>query len=210
MVKTMVTGRHRLSSAAGEGWGVGAAYPRHPLLSPILRGRGGWIIGFCCLVAASAAQAAPRAIWFGPPEAGVAFRAYGLGLVPIDAHFTRFGGRLIYDPANRADCRVELTAEVDSLVTDDPDKRPTAIGPDFLDAAKFPILTYTGACGPDGLDGTLRMHGVSRPFALSLDWDRTGVVAEGRLVRADWGMTAMPLRAGRTVRIRVTVPLPAG
>ena len=32
-------------------------------------------------------------------------------------------------------------------------------------------------------------------------------MAEGRLVRAEWGMTAMPLLGGRTVRIRVTVPL---
>ena len=47
------------------------------------------------------------------------------------------------------------------------------------------------------------MHGVTRPFTLSLDWNPDGVVAEGRLVRADWGMTAMPLLGGRTVRIRV-------
>jgi hypothetical protein len=53
------------------------------------------------------------------------------------------------------------------------------------------------------------MHGVARPFELSLDWNRDGVVAEGRLVRAEWGMTAMPALGGRTVRIRVAVPLPA-
>ena len=33
------------------------------------------------------------------------------------------------------------------------------------------------------------------------------VVAEGRLVRADWGMTAMSVLGGRTVRISVAVPL---
>jgi hypothetical protein len=33
------------------------------------------------------------------------------------------------------------------------------------------------------------------------------VVAEGQLVRADWGMTAMAIVAGRTVRIQVSVPL---
>ena len=53
----------------------------------------------------------------------------------------------------------------------------------------------------------LAMHGVTQPFALSLDWNGDGVVAEGRLVRAEWGMTAMSFLGGRTVRIRVTVPL---
>ena len=51
------------------------------------------------------------------------------------------------------------------------------------------------------------MHGVTRPFELSLTWSRNAVVAEGRLVRADWGMTSMSVLGGRTVRIRVTVPL---
>ena len=54
------------------------------------------------------------------------------------------------------------------------------------------------------------MHGVTHPFELSLTWSKDAVVAEGRLLRADWGMTAMPILGGRTVRIRVTVALPAG
>ena len=80
-----------------------------------------------------------------------------------------------------------------------------------MDAASFPILSYAGNCQAQGdLEGMLAMHGVTRPFALSLDWSRDGVAAEGRLARADWGMTAMPLLGGRTVRIRVTVPLAGG
>jgi polyisoprenoid-binding protein YceI len=55
----------------------------------------------------------------------------------------------------------------------------------------------------------LDMHGVKRPFELSLTWSANDVVAEGRLRRADWGMTAMPFIGGRTVRIRVSVHLPA-
>ena len=88
--------------------------------------------------------------------------------------------------------------------------RDTIVGPDFMDAARFPDLTYTGACGATGLGGMLTMHGITKPFALSLDWKGDGVVAEGRLVRADWGMTAMSFLGGRTVRIRVTVPLAGG
>ena len=85
--------------------------------------------------------------------------------------------------------------------------RDTIVGPDFMDAASFPELNYTGTCGATGLGGMLAMHGITKPFALSLDWNGDGVVAEGRLVRAEWGMTAMSFLGGRTVRIRVTVPL---
>jgi polyisoprenoid-binding protein YceI len=69
---------------------------------------------------ACSAQAAPRRIRLGPPDSEVAFRAYGLGLLPIDANFTRFEGWLTYDPDDRRSCRVELSVQVASLVTSGP------------------------------------------------------------------------------------------
>jgi polyisoprenoid-binding protein YceI len=157
---------------------------------------------------ASSTRAEPRRIQFGPSDSEVAFRAYGLGLLPIDARFVRFDGWLTYDPDDALSCRVELRVEVASLVTDDASLRGTMVGPDFMDAASFPVLSYDGTCAArEDLEGMLAMHGITRPFALSLSWSADGVVAEGRLLRADWGMTAMPLLGGRTVRIRVAVPL---
>jgi polyisoprenoid-binding protein YceI len=164
---------------------------------------------FCALLAAcmASAMAAPRRIELTPSTSEVGFRGYGLGLLPLDGRFTRFGGSLTYDPADHSNCGVDLVVDVASLVTEDPSMRTTVVGPDFMDAASFPSLTYAGACQGPELHGTLGMHGVVRPFELSLDWGQAGVVAEGRLRRADWGMTAMPILGGRTVRIRVTVPL---
>ena len=159
---------------------------------------------------ACSADAAPRRTPLAPPASEVAFRAYGAGLLPIDATFARFDGWLTYDPDDRASCQVELHVQVVSMVTEDQAMRATIVGPDFMDAASFPDLTYTGSCGASGLGGMLAMHGITKPFALSLDWKGNGVVAEGRLVRADWDMTAMSFLGGRTVRIRVTVPLGGG
>ena len=96
------------------------------------------------------AQAAPRRIPLGPPATEVAFRAYGAGLLPIDASFTRFDGWLTYDPDDRASCRVELHVQVASMVTEDQAMRDTIVGPDFMDAARFPELNYTGTCEADG------------------------------------------------------------
>jgi len=161
-----------------------------------------------CLLPLTGSDAAPRRMPLEPPASELAIRAYGMGLLPLDARFDRFTGWLSYDPDNRTFCQVELRAEVASLVADDAIVRGRIIGPEFMDAERFPTLHYSGACHPrDEVHGILEMHGVSRPFALTLEWGAARAVAEGRLLRADWGMTAMPLMGGRTVRIRVSVPL---
>ena len=157
-----------------------------------------------------AAQTPPEAtIDLLPNSSKVAFRAYGFGLFPLDGNFTRFQGRFTYDPAAASHCSVTLQADVASLDMTPSTAGETVRGPDFLDAARFPMLAYQGACGPDGLTGQLTMHGVTRPFTLTLDRRADAITAVGRLLRADWGMTARPLLGGSTVRITVTVPLPA-
>jgi polyisoprenoid-binding protein YceI len=166
------------------------------------------VLGLLLICLPGGARAAPRQIQFGPPASEVGFRAYGLGLLPIDASFTRFQGHLTYDPDDMKTCRVDLTVDVASLSTGDPSVRSRMVGPDFMDAERFPALVYSGSCGTGGIGGSLGMHGITRPFDLELTWHHGDVVAEGRLLRAEWGMTAMPILAGRTVRIRVAVALP--
>jgi polyisoprenoid-binding protein YceI len=154
------------------------------------------------------AEAAPRRIALTPPETEVAFRAYGLGLLPLDGKFASFRGWLNYDPEDRSTCRVDLTVDVASLAMTDTSVRETVVGPEFMDAPRYPTLTYAGSCQPPGIGGMLGLHGVTRPLQLSLTWSRERVTAEGQLRRADWGMTAKSFVAGRTVRIQVSVPLP--
>jgi polyisoprenoid-binding protein YceI len=169
------------------------------------------VLAALCLVAYSAsASAEPRELRFGPPSSEVDFRAYKLGLLPADGMFTSFSGDLTYDPDDHAQCQVKLHVDTSSVTSDDATTRSIVPGPDFLDVARYPSLAYTGACTASGLDGMLDMHGVAHPFALSVTWTHDGVVAEGRLLRADWGMTALPTLGGRTIRIRVSIPLPSG
>jgi polyisoprenoid-binding protein YceI len=149
----------------------------------------------------------PREVQLAPGSSTVAIRTYGLGLFPLDGRFGRFDGVLSYDPDDRTRCRVVLHVDVASLVMSPGAMTGTVLGPDFLDAAHFPTLAYDGACAPDGMAGALTMHGVTRSFALTLDWHHNVVEAVGRLRRADWGMTARPLLGGRFVRIMVKLNL---
>jgi polyisoprenoid-binding protein YceI len=168
----------------------------------------GLIVLLACLLSV-AAWGAPRSIQLSPPGSEVDFRAYPLGIFPLDGTFTRFTGSLTYDPDDHASCRVELRVDATSLATQEPSMHDTVAGPDFMDVARFPSLAYAGTCDAKGLEGMLGMRGMTHPFLLALDWHDGKVAAEGRLQRAEWGMTALPLLAGRSIRIRVTVTLPA-
>jgi polyisoprenoid-binding protein YceI len=152
-------------------------------------------------------RAAVRQVTLEAPTAQVAIRAYGLGLLPLDGTFLRFHGVLTYDPNDHAACQVQLVVEVASLSMSDSSTRDTIVGPDFMDASRFPSLAFSGTCQADTIGGNLTLHGISGPFQLHLAWDGDHIVAEGSLLRAKWGMTAMPLMGGRTVRIRVSAPL---
>jgi polyisoprenoid-binding protein YceI len=167
------------------------------------------LLGILALLPPSHSIAAEVSVELSPGRSTVAFRAYGLGLLPLDGEFARFRGHFTYDPDTPAHCSVTLQADVASLAMTPASFGATVLGPDFLDAARFPALAYDGACSPDGLTGMLSMHGVTAPFTLTLDRRADRITAAGRLRRADWGMTARPLLGGSTVRITVTVPLSA-
>ena len=117
---------------------------RYSLATPAL------LVIFACQ-----AEATSQRIEIAPPSGEVGFRAYKLGLLPIDGKFTRFDGWLSFDPHDRTSCRVELRVEVASLQTDDREVLPVVTGPDFMDAANFPLLQFAGRCTGHEIGGTL-------------------------------------------------------
>jgi len=163
----------------------------------------------CAAVAFVLASATARGetIELAPGPAEVGFRAYGLGLLPIDGRFTRFHGALAFHRPDHADCTVTLTVDLQSLVMDQASVRDDVLGPDEMDAAQFPRLTYAGRCQAEKIAGELTLRGVTHPFALSIAWTPDQAKASGHLRRAEWGMTGKPLLAGSTVRIDVAVSL---
>lgn len=153
--------------------------------------------------------AAPVAVRLAPPSAEVEMRAYAMGVVPIDSRFTRFEGRLTYDPADPRRCSATLTAQTASLETARATTREAMLGADFLDAARFPTFVFTGACtGAETLDGSLTLRGVTHPLALHLSRSAQTVIAEADVRRTVWNMVAKPLIVGPTIRIRITTQLP--
>src|ERR1700761_999325 len=111
----------------------------------------------CCASASTTTHvhAATRRIELAPTSGTLELRAYGIGFLPLDGQFSRFHGWFEYDPNDHANCRVELQADVISLQMEDASTRDTIIGPDFIDAARYPILAYAGTCQGSGITGEL-------------------------------------------------------
>ena len=154
--------------------------------------------------------AAPSKFVLAPGSVQVRFRAYGLGVMPIEGQFTRFRGTLTLDSQNPATCALTLEAETASLdmgsrlVTED------AQGADLLDVANFPEFRIVGTCEGGRLRATLLLHGISKPIVLDITRANGTWSASGLMRRADWGMGARPLMAGPEVRISMTAGMPPG
>lgn len=171
----------------------------------IAAGRAG--IALACL-ATLGAEAAPLRYAMAPGPVQLGFRAYGLGMIPIDGAFTRFEGTLVLDDADPAGCTVTLHADAASLVMPQQAMTDDALGPDLLDVTRFPDFRYDGRCEGGRVVGTLLLHGVSRPLPLDVTVKPGAWSATGLMRRADWGMGAWPMLAGPEVRITLTAGLP--
>lgn len=170
--------------------------------------------------ASAPAAAAPAVQNTAPPgeykldntHASVTFRVDHLGLSRYTARFTDIAGKLNFDPANPAAMSVEATVDPKSLETDFPLDKPDfdaeLAGPQWLDAAKFPTITFKSTkVEPTGANtakvtGDFTLHGVTRPLTLDVTFNggyaaggmdpsgaRIGFSAQGKIKRSDFGVS---------------------
>ena len=146
-------------------------------------------------------------------HASLLFRVDHLGFSMYTARFKSFDATLDLDPA--APEKASLVASVDaaSIETDFPypdmeDFNATLAGPDWLDAAAHPQMTFRSTAiemtGPDTarVTGDLSIRGVTRPFTLEARFNggykgfapydpnaRIGFSARGVLQRSAFGVS---------------------
>jgi polyisoprenoid-binding protein YceI len=141
----------------------------------------------------------------------VNFRVSHLGFSNYTARFTDMDGTLTIDPAHPEQAVLVATIDARSLQTNDKateydfDKELT--GPDWLDAAKHPQITFRSTkvemTGPNtaNVTGDFTLHGVTKPVVLETRFNggygnfpmdpggaRIGFSAHGTLKRSDFGI----------------------
>ena len=159
-----------------------------------------------------------------PAHASLLFRADHLGMSHYTARFTRFAAELELDPADAGSARLTATVDPGSLETDnrDPAYDFDAIlqGPEWLDAARFPQITFRSTkvepTGPNTalVTGELGLHGVTAPvtlettfnggyasFALDPSGSRIGFSAKGTLMRSAFGIAFGIPAEGSTIGV---------
>ncbi len=170
----------------------------------------------CLIASATMTYAADNTVPAGTytldkSHATLIFKVNHLGFSNYTARFKKFDATLQFDPNNLAASSVSASVDVSSLETDypEPDKHDfnkQLRGPEWLDAAKFPQMTYRSkkitvtAGNRLHIDGELELHGIKQPVALDAIYNggyaghpmdphaRIGFSAHGGLKRSQFGI----------------------
>lgn len=168
------------------------------------------------------APAAPAAAALKPPKADIpagdykldkthaslTFKVSHLGFSNYTASFTDFDAKLRFDQANAAASALEATIDPKSLTLPAPPPgfQKDLTGPQWLDAARYPAITFKSTrietTGPDTgkVTGDLTLHGVTKPVTLDVTYNggyvghpmdpnaRIGFSAKGAFKRSDFGI----------------------
>lgn len=125
----------------------------------------------------------------------------------VDGNFKTFDAKLTSEKADFSDAVFELTADINSINTDNEMRDGHLKGDKWFDAAKYPALTFksTSFKKVDGkkykLMGDLTMHGVTKPVTLdavltgpvTMDsprgkQEKIGLKVNGTVKRTDFGV----------------------
>ena len=147
-----------------------------------------------------------RATWaIDPVHSSVEFAVRHLMITTVKGRFTDVQGTVVLDEATPSASTADITVQVASIDTREPQRDAHLKSPDFFDVEKFPTLTFRSTAvrnwDADGftLIGDLTIHGVSREVALDVrnegrakdPWggERTGFTATTKIKRSEFGLT---------------------
>jgi len=123
----------------------------------------------------------------------------------VRGSFSGVQGTVVYDPDSLGASSVDVTIDVNTLNTGDANRDAHVKSAEFLDAEKYPTITFKStsiAKDGDGLrvKGDLTVHGVTKEVVLDVDgptgeqkdpWGniRVGASAGAKIKRSDHGLT---------------------
>jgi len=136
------------------------------------------------LTHAPRAYAKPVAYEIDPVHSRVQFTIRHI-FTKVTGNFTKFQGQVIYDAEAPAASSTKVEIDANSINTMNERRDGHLKSPDFFDAAKFPTLAFAstklipGEAGKFKLEGTLTIHGVSKPVTLDAEYLGTGPGLDG-------------------------------
>lgn len=126
------------------------------------------------LLAASAVSAFADTYNIDPSHTYPSFEADHMGISVLRGKFTRTAGTVTLDRAAQTGT-LDITIDAGSLDFGHAKLNEHAKSKDMFDVAQFPTATYKGTAirfdgdRPVAVEGTLTLHGVTKPVALSIN-----------------------------------------
>jgi polyisoprenoid-binding protein YceI len=126
-------------------------------------------------LACATALAAPVTYVLDPHHTYPSFEADHMGGLSVwRGKFTDTTGKVVYDKEAKTGS-IDITVNMDSIDFGMAKMDEHAKSPDIFDVAKYPTAVYKGrftkfnGATPTEAEGTLTMHGVTKPVALKID-----------------------------------------
>ena len=132
------------------------------------------------LLAAGAVHADPVKYDLDPNHTQVEFSWNHFGFSNITGRFDKVEGNFQFDPVDPTRSSIDVTIPIASIDTGVGALDEHLQGPDFFDAAQFPVATFKSSkverIDADSLkvSGDLTIHGVSKPAVLDVTINRIG------------------------------------
>jgi len=172
-----------------------------------------------------AAATAQSGTWqIDPNHSSAQFSARHLAVSTVRGAFTKVSGSAQYDPSDPTKDSLTATIQASSVDTRVEMRDNDLRSPNFLDAQKFPTITFqskqvkSGGSGKLQITGDLTIHGVTKEVTLDVEgpaapikdpWgnQRIGASASTKINRKDFGVNGAPGVVGDDINITIDVEL---
>jgi polyisoprenoid-binding protein YceI len=156
-----------------------------------------------------------------PVHSSVIFRAPHINTGYVFGRFDQFGGTINDDTSDPSKTSFDVTIQVDSVDTGNPQRDGHLKSPTFFSAKEFPTITFKSnsvkSSGDKKLEvtGDLTMHGQTKPITFTVErvgssnlpnfGQRVGYFGTFTVKRSDFGMTGMPEAVGDEIEMMVAL-----
>jgi len=152
------------------------------------------------------------------------FSVRHMGISTVRGSFRKVGGTVEYSPGDLSKTAINVTIDTASLDTGVEMRDNHVRGSDFLDAARYPKITFrskrvesTGS-GKLKITGDLMLHGVTKTVVLDVEGPSSvakdsqgvshmGASATTKINREEFGVSGTPMMVGDDVTITIDVEM---
>jgi len=184
-----------------------------------------FVLTFIAALGMAATAAAQAGTWqIDPNHTAAQFSVRHLGVSTVRGAFTKVSGSAKFDSADPAKTSLDATIEATSVDTRVEMRDNDLRSPNFLDAQKFPTITFhskqakAAGAGKLQITGDLTIHGVTKEVVLDVDgptvamkdpWgnQRIGASATTKINRKEFGVNGAPGVVGDEISITIDAEL---